>query len=446
LIFGVWSGIIGVSDEHIRGEVMENIYNSKEYRCSRLGYWLGTAFDYLFSQLMGDAFLAKVLTYIGIGDATIGVITSLQSLMCTFSLFSLILVRHITGTKKPILFLKSSRMTLCLFVYLIPFLNLGVQIKTILVAGAMMLLAVVYNIASPILYAWGTGNFDPQNRARSEALTSIVSLVFGIVFSLTVGVVVDRYDHANNTAGGMIFLIVVMLVLMILNLASTMMIQEAPPKQERQEKLFDSLKFTLTDPGSRSMTIFMGFRSVASGVLGGFIGVYKIKELALSMGAIQVINVFSWLLPIFASFPLARWADRRENYTKAAELGSILFMISFFVAIFVMPETAWLIFIYSGCLEIASITTYSGPLYYNLVGPERLVSTMTISGLFQNLILFLSGLIGAAVVSAVQGRGSVIFGVRIYAQQLLAAIAFIFAMLAYVYLKKVVQKQKIISR
>ena len=111
-----------------------------------------------------------------------------------------------------------------------------------------------------------------------------------------------------------------------------------------------------------------------------------------------------------------------------------------------MPETAWLIFIYSGCLEIAGITTYSGPLYYNLVGPERLVSTMTISGLFQNLILFLSGLIGAAVVSAVQGRGSVIFGVRIYAQQLLAAIAFVFAMLAYVYLKKVVQKQKIISR
>lgn len=446
MIFGVWSGIICVSDEHIRGEVMGNIYDSKEYRCSRLGYWLTVAFDFLFAQLVGDAFLAKVLNYIGMADATIGIITSLQSLMCTFSLCSLILVRYMSGTRKIILFLRSTRMTLCLFVYLIPFSDVSVQIKTILVAGALMLATAVYNIASSILYAWGTGHFNPKNRAKSDAITSMVSLIFWIVFSLTVGVVVDRYDQANNTAGGMIFLIVVMIVLMILNLVSTMMIQDAPPKQERQEKLLDSLKFTLTDPGSRSMTIFMGLRCAASGVLVGFMGVYKIKELALSMGAIQVINVFSCLLPLVTSFPLARWADRRENYTKAAELGSILFMISFFVAIFVMPETAWLIFIYSGCGEIANITTFSGPLYYNLVGPERLVSTMTISGLFQNLIVFLSGLIGAAVVSAVQEQGNMIFGVRIYAQQLLAAIAFVFAMLAYVYLKKVVQKQKIISR
>jgi len=56
-----------------------DIYSSKEYKISRFGYWFGASFDYLLSLMVMDPFFTKLLLYIGLDDATVGVISSFSS-------------------------------------------------------------------------------------------------------------------------------------------------------------------------------------------------------------------------------------------------------------------------------------------------------------------------------------------------------------------------------
>lgn len=51
-------------------------YESYQFKKSRVAYVSQCTFDYLISLLITDAFLAKVLAYIGLSDAQIGIISS----------------------------------------------------------------------------------------------------------------------------------------------------------------------------------------------------------------------------------------------------------------------------------------------------------------------------------------------------------------------------------
>ena len=82
---------------------IENIYNTKGFRCSRKAYVGQCAIEYFISLLVADAFLANLLSNMGISDALIGIISSFISFAFLFQLFSIFLVRKIRNTKKQLL-------------------------------------------------------------------------------------------------------------------------------------------------------------------------------------------------------------------------------------------------------------------------------------------------------------------------------------------------------
>ena len=62
-----------------------DIYSSPEYKRSRAAYVMECTFEYFVSLLVGDAYLATLLRYMGIGDAMIGIISSLITLAFLFN-------------------------------------------------------------------------------------------------------------------------------------------------------------------------------------------------------------------------------------------------------------------------------------------------------------------------------------------------------------------------
>ena len=67
-------------------EMTKTIYDSPEYKRSRAAYMAQCTFEYFVTILAGDAFLAKLLSEMGIKDSTIGVISSFVSAAFLFQM------------------------------------------------------------------------------------------------------------------------------------------------------------------------------------------------------------------------------------------------------------------------------------------------------------------------------------------------------------------------
>ena len=80
--------------------VCTDAYSSKDYKRSRNAYVAECTFEYFVSLLVTDAFLAKLLTTMGISDAMIGVISSFITIAFVFQLMSVFLLRLKMSTKK----------------------------------------------------------------------------------------------------------------------------------------------------------------------------------------------------------------------------------------------------------------------------------------------------------------------------------------------------------
>ena len=68
---------------------MMAFYNAPKYRRSRRADVAQCTFEYFITLLVSDAFLAKLLSSIGISDSLIGIISSFLSLAFIFQLLSL---------------------------------------------------------------------------------------------------------------------------------------------------------------------------------------------------------------------------------------------------------------------------------------------------------------------------------------------------------------------
>ena len=78
-------------------------YDSKEYKRSRASYMTQCTVEYFVSLLVTDAFLAKLLTYVGISDSLIGIISSFISMAFVIQLLSVFIVRIKASTKKIVM-------------------------------------------------------------------------------------------------------------------------------------------------------------------------------------------------------------------------------------------------------------------------------------------------------------------------------------------------------
>ena len=66
-------------------------FDAKHFKRSRTAYMAQSAFEYFLTILVGDAFLAKLLTNIGMSDSLIGIVSSLISFSFLFQLLSIFL-------------------------------------------------------------------------------------------------------------------------------------------------------------------------------------------------------------------------------------------------------------------------------------------------------------------------------------------------------------------
>ena len=421
-------------------------FKSAAYKRSRIAYSAQCTFEYLISLLISDAFLAKLLTNIGISDAMIGIISSFISFAFLFQLLSIELISRMKNVKRTVVFFNCLSQVLYICMYCVPFIDASISIKMGMVIGAIVLAYFSKYMVSSILFNWANSYVEPHSRGTFSAIKEMISLFSGMIFSLVAGFAVDKYEAAGNLKGGFVFIIILLLILNVFNFMSLIMIKNTKlSNQSNKMPMKEVLANTVGNKNYRSVIVLLSMWSIAVYMTNSFMGIFKTKDLLMSLGLVQIVNIIADGMRLVFSIPLGKYSDKK-SYAKGIELALIIAAVGFAANMFTQKNTWWLIIVYTVLYNVSIAGTNANKfnITYSYVKSEYLVQAMAIQNCISGVLGFCASLVGSFILSYIQKNGNMIFGVSVYGQQVLSAVSLIIVLCAIIYDRLVIEKQKII--
>ena len=426
------------------------LYNSKDYKRSRGAYCIECAFEYFVALLVQDAFLAKLLKDIGMSDAIIGIVSSFISLAFLFQLFSVFVVQKISNTKRFVIIFHFLSQMFFMSLYFIPFLPISGTVKSVLAVGGILMAYFGNYFVTSMIYRWGNSYVHPEKRGSYSATKEMISLLSGMIVTFIVGWAMDAFEANGNLHGGFIFAAIGIFIFALCDFVCLMLIKnDIKPKVEKKKSapMREVFANTLGNKNYLNTIILYALWEVAKYATVGFLGAYKIGDLAMSVALVQIVNIVSHGARFAISKPFGRYSDKR-SFIKGIELALIIAAVGFAINIFTTPSTWFLIIFYSVLYNIcqAGLTANFLNITYSYVDEKYFVQASAIKNSIGGTCGFLASLAAGALVGHIQGAGNTLFGFHVYAPQVLSAISFVLTVVCFLMAKFVVEKQKIMKQ
>lgn len=420
-----------------------------KYKRSRTAYIFQAGFEYLGALLVADAYLAKLLGYLQVSDAVIGVISSLISLVFVVQIFAVSFGSGVRNIKRTVIIFEAVSQLLFLSLYLLPFgqIRNGVIAATVVTTAIFFAYSMKY-LVSNIMVKWANSFVAPEQRGVFSANKEIVSLAMGIVFTLLVGYVFDGLEAKSGIKSAFGFLAVTYFAVFLLNMLCLLYIDNKPVTcTEKKTNYRLILHNTLGNRRFRLVILQSVLRNIAVYFTVGFMGVFKTKDLLLSVFAVQLINILGNLVRIVASRPFGRYTDR-TSFAKGMEQGLLLMAAAFFVNSFTNASRWYLIIVFTVLYHAAQagLTQNSVNITYSYVPSEYIVEALSIKNCISGVAGFLSSLVAGGVLNHIQDSGGMLFGMRVCGQQVLSAVSCGIVLLAYLLTKFNIEKLPVMKQ
>lgn len=423
--------------------------HDKETRKFNVAYNTQCALEHIVYLLVSDAFLAKLLKFTGMDDATVGILSSIISFSFLVQLIAIPLMRYMKNIKRTVIISDMASFLLYVFAYIVPFTGFTDNARHILlflcIAGGAIGKYLTFNM----YYRWANSYVNPERRGRFSAIKEMISLGAGIVVSLAIGFAVDKFEAAGNLTGGFILIACFMGGLTVLNFITLMMIKNIPAEETSEQKLSakEVFQYTFRSKDFRNILLMQCLLDIATYMTTGFLGTYKTGELAMTLGTVQIINTCGYLGRMIFSVPIGIYSDRK-SFAKGYLLGLFLCLGGFICLIFTNPGTKWLIIGFVLLYNIAQcgLSANSYNMMYSYVPAKCFVQAQAIKSSIGGLLGFLSSVAAGLILARVQADGSVIFGKTIYGQQLLALLSALLIIADIIFVLLVVSKQKVMKQ
>ena len=329
---------------------MENInYNAKSYVRSRKGIILKALFEHCITLMVTGAFLAKLLTNIGVSDSLTGIITSISSLAFLTQLCSLFINNNKINARFVVALSQTISIFLFGFLYIIPFIAVSYNAKVTMAIIAISLAYVTKQTFAPQWFELRNQYIDPGKRASFSSTLVLVSLVFGsIIFASSISAIMDKFEASNNIYGAFIFIAIASVILNVLHLMCILSVKKTDTIQKEKNPVSfkKACANTIFSKNFNSVILMKCFYNFSSSFTVGFISVYTIKELGMSLFIIQVISMVGTAISMISVKPLGRYSDK-TSYIKAIEFGLLLQFFAFVAIAFTTPKTWYMFIIYN---------------------------------------------------------------------------------------------------
>ena len=420
---------------------VQNLYDSREYKRSRVAYCLEAAFEYFVSLLVTDAFLAELLSHIGFSDGVIGILSSLVSLSCLFQLLAVFVVHRVSDTKKFCVLFHCICQLFFMLLYIVPFLPFAYEYKAVIAVVCIIVAYAGKYLVTMSIFKWSNIYVDPHKRASYAALKEMISLVSGMVVTFIIGYCMDVFKASDNIEGGFIFAAIGILIFSVCDFICLMLIKndKRTPEQKAHHApapMREIAKSTLGNKYFRNVIIVNALWQMAMYVSVGFLGTYRIKELAFTVGAVQVINIAANLMRFFLSRPFGRYSDK-HSYENGITLGFVIAAASFISSMVTTPEMKYMIVVHTVlyAVGLAGISQNLSNITYNYVDEKYFVQASAIKNSIGGVCGFGISILAGYLLEYIQANGNMLFGFRVYGQQVLSAISLIIVVIAILYMK-----------
>lgn len=425
-----------------------SIYDSRDYKRSRGAYRAQCTFEYFISMLVSDAYLAKLLSDIGLSDTLIGIISSFIVAAFLFQLAAIPLAQKVHNVKRTAVIFNTLSQFLFVGLYLIPFLPLPLPVRTALVMGGILVAYFSSYVVSSMLYRWANSFVDPAKRGDYSAGKEMISLLSGMVFTFVLGKVIDRFDAVGNLHGGFLFIAVSGLILSVLNFVSLLMIAKREPEQKTTAiPMKQAVADILKNRNFINVIILNVLWDVGRYTTIGFLGTFKVNDLLLTVGTVQIINIAGNLCRFLISKPFGKYSDR-TSYARGIELAMCIAAIAFAANMFTTPKTWYFIIAYTILNAVSTAGTNQNfmNIVYSYVPERYFVQATAVKNSIGGVFGFAASLMGGKILAAVQANGNQVLGIPMYGQQLLSAISLLFIVAAILFNRFVIAKQTVMKQ
>lgn len=408
--------------------------NEKAMQRSRILYIIEAALEYFISILFAGSYLATLTSHLGMSDSLTGVLSSFISLGCLFQLFSVFLKRR--RVKTIVTSLSVVNQLLFLLLYVIPLSGTGKQVKIVLFIVAIFLAYLIYNCIHPLKISWLMSLVDDRKRGVFTSYKEIVSLLSGMLFSFGMGTLIDHYQALGQIETAFVLCGITVFVLMVLHTLTMAFSVEIPAteKPEKQNPIRQMLS-TLQDKNVVKVTILFVLWHIANSAATPFYGTYCIKELGFSLQFVSILSIVYSLVRASVSTFWGKFADK-NSFASMVSICLGIAGIGFLVNVFTVPENGRVFYtLYYALYAIAmgGINSALTNLVFDLVKTDMRSNALALSQAVSGFVGFLTTIVVSGLVSYIQESGNVLFGLSIYAQQVVSAIAVVFTALAVLY-------------
>ena len=426
--------------------LQERDFGSKVYKRSRKAYAMECTFEYFVSLLVTEAFLAKVLTSIGVSDGLIQIISTLIALSQLFQFFSIFVVQKITNTKRFVVLFHTIGQLLFMALYFVPFLPFAKEYKTAVAIACISLAYFGNYFVTNTIYNWGNSYVAPHWRGLFGAKKETLSLLTGIVMTIVIGYVMDFFEADGNLEGGFIFAAIGILIFCISDFVCLMLIKnDIKPRDtaKKSEPIGSVMKKLFKIKGFWYVLILTVLWNVGIYTTIGSLGTYRISELNFSMAEVTYIAMAGSLARAALSRPFGKYADKHTR-SKALILAMMMAAVSFAINVFTTPDSRYLIIVYTilyNCC-FAGIGVNMLNIVYSFVPAEYFVQASAIKNSIGGVCGFLASIVAGIFLDHVQTNGNMLFGMHVYAQQVLSLVSVVIIVIAILFTKFVLEKQK----
>ncbi len=420
--------------------------DSKEYKRSRVLYIIEAALEYLIALSVAGSFLAYLTKSLGISDSLTGIISSIITLGCLFQLGSLFIRR--ARVKRLVILLSVLNQLCFMSLYILP-LGKGLSSETKAAIFFVMILVAYFllNMAFPKKISWFMSLVSDTQRGGFTAIKEIVSLIVGMLFSFGMGQVVDHFDRVGNPRGVFITGGITIFVLMIGHTFTMVYSIEPVSKNHPTPRIKEGIARVLGDKNMRAVALLFMLYYMSNAISVPFYYSYQIGELGMSLTMTQLIIIPGTLARVLVSIPMGRFADKK-GFAKMLRFCLLMMVLGYACIVFTTPAIkhsgliGFLLYYIFTSIASAGTSSATTNLVFDYVPLEERADALAITQALGGTAGFLATLVFSPLFSFIQRNEFYLFGLPIYAQQVLSVVAIIAMLLTTLYLHRALIQRK----
>lgn len=438
-----------------------------DYKKSRIYYTTADTAAQTIVQLVGGTFLASLMSYSGISDANIGIISSLVSLAALSQLFLINFFKRIKKYKFLVCITSLQRILFSI-IYLIPLLAISNSIKGVMIVLLYFLGQIFVQIGTPASQDWIASLVPSRLRGKYFSIKDSVAVFVVSTTMLIAGMILDYFTERNIEVGfilisAMIFILTMLNFICLSNMKEpriSYMNEQGKEMHGRlarwakqneiaasleEQSIWQEIKDAFTNRKFRKAFTIQCLYTFAFYICAPFNASYQIKDLSLPYTFIMLIAFIANLYRIYITPKMGRLADRLGmarmlRYTLFC-LGLNFLAMAFTIPVNAYPMTILATILSSTAWSFVGIGLFGVQLDF-FQSDKRMV-WLTITSSLSGILGFLISILGGVLLDILQKSNRNILGVPIYAQQVLNLIGFIIILLAVYYIRYHMETEKI---